>query len=138
MTEGKWIPSNRLLNHSERRLITLLKSLHLAVIPQATDGHWTIDAYLPPPIHAAVEVDGPSYHTKPEDVARDQVRQNALRADGMIIIRVWSPDLYSDEGRAKAKKHILTRLVRDRGTLVRAPGAEKVRKRLRRRNDPRN
>ena len=76
-TLRNWVPSRRPLNVSERRLITLLKSLNLAVVPQATDGHWTVDAYLPPPINAVVEVDGPAYHTRPEDAAHDRARERS-------------------------------------------------------------
>ena len=124
--EQAWVPSHRPLNQSERRLISLLKSMDLTAVPQATDGHWTLDAYLPPPFHAAIEVDGPAYHTRPEDSARDRAREAALRADGLIIIRAWSFDLRTGPGRRKVRRHILTRLLRDRGIKVRARGAEKL------------
>jgi very-short-patch-repair endonuclease len=128
MTENSrgWIPSHRPLNQSEKRLIALLQSMHLAVIPQATDGHWTLDAYLPPPINAAIEVDGPAYHTKPEDSARDRAREAALRAAGLVVIRAWSPDLRTGVGVQKVRRHILTRLLRDRGIKLQVRGAEKL------------
>jgi very-short-patch-repair endonuclease len=125
-----WVPSRRPLNASERRLITLLKSLNLTVVPQATDGRWTVDAFLPPPISAVVEVDGPAYHTRSEDAARDRARERDLQADGLLVIRAWSPDLYSDVGRAKVRKHILTRLFRERGIRLKARGAERLYGRL--------
>lgn len=114
------------MNASERRLIGLLRSLGLPVIAQATDGHWSLDAYVPPPIHAAIEVDGPAYHSKPEDAAYDRAREAELRRQGLIVIRAWSPDLYTDSGRAKVRRHVLTRIYRDRGIRLRARGAGRL------------
>ena len=122
----RWRPSHRRLNASERRLISLLRSLGLSVVPQATDGHWSLDAYIPPPVNAAIEVDGPTFHTKPEDAAYDRAREANLRAQGLIVIRAWSPDLYTDSGRTKVRRHILTRLYRDRGIRLKVRGARRL------------
>lgn len=128
---GAWAPSHRRPNASERRLIALLREMGLPVVPQATNGRWTLDAYLPKPISAAVEVDGPAYHTNPEDSARDRRREADLRKEGLIVIRAWSPDLYTPEGRSKIRKHIITRVFRDRGIQLKTKGARKIINRLR-------
>jgi very-short-patch-repair endonuclease len=122
---SKWVPSGRRLNSSERLLVALLEEMNLEVVPSATNGQWEIDAYVPR-FHMAVEVDGRQFHTRPEDSSHDRAKETSLRAEGVLVVRIWSEDLRDPQKRAKARKHIVTRLLAGRGIRVSAKRKRRI------------
>jgi len=122
---SKWVPSGRHLNASERLLLALLKEMDLEAIPSATNGRWEIDAYVPQ-FNMAVEVDGRQFHTRPEDSSHDRAKEASLRAENILVVRIWSDDLRDPEKRAKARKHIATRLLAGRGIRVSAKRKRRI------------
>lgn len=107
--------------------------MHFAVVPHATNGKWELDAYVPPPYHMAVEVDGRQFHSRSEDAADDRARERDLQSEGILVVRVWSDDLRNPQSLAKVRKHIVVRIFQARGIQHAAKGAGKILGQLRER-----
>lgn len=74
---------------------------HLCLIPQMPWRKyridWTIRRQGKPFIF--IECDGNEFHTKPEDVARDQVRDAAITAAGIKVFRFTGSEIFKDADR---------------------------------------
>ncbi len=103
----------RSMNVSEERLGRVLSSLDHRAIPQARIGPYTVD-FLLPGIKVVVEADSILYHSNPDKVRRDRLRDSHLQGLGYLTIHVWTHDLLTPRGRGKVKYHILWRLAKSR------------------------
>lgn len=59
----------------------------LKLVPQYQIGPYRVD-FAVPSMKQVIEIDGREFHTKPDDVARDQERDKALAAEGWHVERI--------------------------------------------------
>lgn len=111
------------LNHSEAEVGAILRGLGEQVIAQSKIGRYTVD-FLLPRLKVIVEVDGKPYHTLPEDARHGQERDKFLQAEGYLPIHVWTSTLHEEGGTAKIRSHIIGRMYRDRGIVLRSKSGE--------------
>jgi very-short-patch-repair endonuclease len=124
-----YAPTHRRLNNSERRVLGLLRKLGVRVIPSVQIERWEVDFLLPDQM-AIVEVDGPGFHTRPEDVRRDRGQDARFRELGLLPIHCWTSSLHTEEGPDKLLKHVVERLYHERGVVLPSDRFRRYYKRL--------
>jgi very-short-patch-repair endonuclease len=118
LREGiKFKPTGRRLNASERRALQALGRLGIRVVPSAQIEAWEVDFLFPD--HAALlEVDGPKFHSRPEQARRDEGQDKRFRELGLLPIHCSTESLYEAGGETKVLKHIVERLYHERGLVL--------------------